>query len=110
LITDKLAPAGPVPLATKDIYVVLTAADIDQGSGFCSSYCSWRKYDSTNRIAYIWGESKAPCAINISLLQSPNPCQKIAVGCAAPYLIIKTLQPAFSTPPVFPAADLHPLT
>jgi len=41
LIVNDAISAGSLPADGNAVYFVLTSADVDEGTGFCTSYCGW---------------------------------------------------------------------
>lgn len=59
------------------IYLVMTASEIEDHSGFCSDYCGWHTYGSigdVNEIKYIFVGNPANCLDNCApqVARSPN--------------------------------------
>ena len=49
------ATSGAITLSTNAVYLLLTGPEIDQGAGFCSSYCGKSGYSSGSQQTYAWG-------------------------------------------------------
>ena len=58
------------------IYVVLSSADVNETSGFCTRYCGWHTYGTLNgaqtRIAYVGNPDRCPTACEAQTARSPN--------------------------------------
>jgi hypothetical protein len=54
---------GSLPLDSNGIYFVLTSADVNETSGFCSSYCGWHTNSSMNNknVRYAFVGNAARC-------------------------------------------------
>jgi len=60
------APSGGLPVDANGIYIVLTAAGIQETSGFCTSYCGWHTYGNYNGVdikySFVGDASACPSA------------------------------------------------
>ena len=65
---------GAFPLDTDAIYMVLTSADVNATSGFCTSYCGWHNAASVNgaTIKYSFVGNGDRCPGNC-YIQTPGP-------------------------------------
>jgi hypothetical protein len=58
------------------IYVVLTSADVNETSGFCTRYCGWHTYGQLNgaqrKISFIGNPDRCPTACEAQTAKSPN--------------------------------------
>jgi hypothetical protein len=63
-----------LPLDPNGIYFVLTSADVNETSGFCTSYCGWHTYgniQNTNiKYAFVGNADRCP---NACAAQNPSP-------------------------------------
>ena len=67
IVGDALAPGGATGLSVDDaqaIYVVLTSADVNLTSGFCTNYCGWHTnatlYGRNVRFMFVGDGSRCP--------------------------------------------------
>lgn len=75
-IVQDAIPHFPAPINYNSIYVVLTSPDVDETSGFCTSYCGWHTYNVFNTGSGIQQQYAAYAYIG-----SSNRCE----GCLAAY-------------------------
>jgi Phosphate-induced protein 1 conserved region len=65
-----------LPLDTNGVYFVLTSADVNETSGFCTKYCGWHTYGTisgTNiKYAFIGNGDRCPSACEEQTTSSPN--------------------------------------
>ncbi len=54
------------------VYFVLTSADVNETSGFCTQYCGWHTYDSTSHIKYAFVGNPDRCPASCSMQTAPN--------------------------------------
>lgn len=64
------ATSGAIALSTNAVYLLLTGAEVDQGAGFCSSYCGKNGYSSGSQQTYAWG-ARAPARPPAPFLRPP---------------------------------------
>lgn len=66
--------AGKLPKDANGIYFVLTSADVNATSGFCTQYCGWHTYTSYSgtTIKYSFVGNPDRCPANCSMQTSPN--------------------------------------
>lgn len=63
IVNDALV-SGQLPTDSNGIYFVLTASDVTETSGFCTSYCGWHTYGTMNgaNIKYAFvGDASIMC-------------------------------------------------
>ena len=55
--------SGKVPSSTSAVYMVLTSADVNETSGFCTQYCGWHTHGTINGsdIKYAFIGNPARC-------------------------------------------------
>jgi hypothetical protein len=75
IVTDAIT-SGRLPKDANGVYFVLTAADVDETSGFCSSYCGWHYYGSfakaAIKYAFIGNSDRCPNDCTRLRFHSPN--------------------------------------
>ena len=58
------------------MYFVLTSADVNETSGFCTSYCGWHTHGTINgadiKYAFIGNPDRCPSACEAQTISSPN--------------------------------------
>ena len=66
---------GQVPSDTEGVYFVLTSADVNEKSGFCTNYCGWHTNASINgqdiKYAFVGNGDRCPSACEAQTT-SPN--------------------------------------
>lgn len=74
-IVSSAITSGRLPLDTNGVYFVLTSADVNETSGFCTQYCGWHTYGTisgTNvKYAFIGNPDRCPSACEAQTT-SPN--------------------------------------
>jgi hypothetical protein len=67
---------GDLPLDANGIYFVLTAADVEETSGFCTDYCSWHHHAKvgpvTVKYAFVGDPSRCAEACELAPGNTPN--------------------------------------
>jgi hypothetical protein len=67
---------GALPVDANGIYFVLTAADVDETSGFCSDFCSWHNHAQVAGVdikyAFVGHPGRCPEACELAPGNSPN--------------------------------------
>lgn len=67
---------GALPLDANGIYFVLTAADVDETSGFCSDFCSWHNHAKIAGVdikyAFVGHPGRCPEACELAPGNTPN--------------------------------------
>jgi len=67
-----------LPLDSNSVYMVLTSADVNETSGFCTQYCGWHTHAnlvSSNtdiKFAFIGNPARCPSACAAQTTSSPN--------------------------------------
>lgn len=65
VVSDAIT-SGALPNNSAGIYFVLTSADVNESSGFCTSYCGWHTYGtiagSNIKYAFIGNAARCPSA------------------------------------------------
>jgi hypothetical protein len=66
--------ANKLPTDSNGVYFVLTSADVDETSGFCTDYCGWHTFATLNgqNIKYAFVGNSARC-LNTCAAQSTSP-------------------------------------
>lgn len=66
--------ASKLPTDSNGVYFVLTSADVDETSGFCTAYCGWHTFATLNgqNIKYAFVGNSARC-LNACAAQSTSP-------------------------------------
>ncbi len=66
--------AGKVPLDANALYFVLTSADVNATSGFCTRYCGWHTYGTYNKVSvkysFVGDSTRCP---NACMAQTTGP-------------------------------------
>jgi hypothetical protein len=75
-VVSSAISSGRLPKDANGVYFVLTAADVDETSGFCSSYCGWHYYGSfakaAIKYAFIGNSDRCPNDCTRLRFHSPN--------------------------------------
>lgn len=73
-IVQNAINAGKVPQDTGAVYMVLTSADVNETSGFCTQYCGWHTHGTINGadIKYAFIGNPARC-LSACAAQSTSP-------------------------------------
>lgn len=65
-----------LPLDTNGVYFVLTSADVNESSGFCSVFCGFHEYfnisNSNVKYAFVGNPDRCPSACEVQAANSPN--------------------------------------
>src|SRR6185369_231151 len=63
-IVSSAISSGRLPLNSNGVYFVLTSADVNETSGFCTQYCGWHTHGtiSGTDIKYSFVGGSARCA------------------------------------------------
>jgi hypothetical protein len=66
--------SNALPTDPHGVYFVLTSADVDETSGFCTKYCGWHYYDGPSGIKYsfVGNAARCPSACAAQTTKSPN--------------------------------------
>jgi len=71
VVTNAVGNGSPDP---NGVYFVLTSADVNETSGFCTSYCGWHTYSTYKgqhvKFAFIGNPERCPSACSV---QDPGP-------------------------------------
>jgi hypothetical protein len=74
-IVSNAISSGALPKDTNGIYFVLTSADVNESSGFCTQYCGWHTRGtiagSDIKYAFIGNPDRCPSACSVQTT-SPN--------------------------------------
>src|SRR5207237_2430936 len=58
--------SGALPKDTNGVYFVLTSADVNESSGFCTQYCGWHTHGAISgsdiKFAFIGNPDRCPSA------------------------------------------------
>ena len=64
------------PTDTNGVYFVLTSADVNETSGFCTQYCGWHTHANINgrdiKYAFVGNPDRCPSACEAQTSSSPN--------------------------------------
>jgi hypothetical protein len=73
-VVNNAISSGALPMDTNALYFVLTSADVNETSGFCTSYCGWHNHAnvSGNDVKYSFVGNPARCPTACSI-QSTGP-------------------------------------
>jgi hypothetical protein len=67
---------GGLPLDANGVYFVLTAADVEETSGFCTDYCSWHHHAKVGAVsvkyAFVGDPSRCAEACELAPGNTPN--------------------------------------
>ena len=67
---------GKLPVDANGIYFVLTAADVDETSGFCTDYCSWHHHAKVAGIdlkyVFVGNPGRCPSMCELAPGNTPN--------------------------------------
>jgi Phosphate-induced protein 1 conserved region len=65
IVSDAIT-SGKLPTDTKGVYFVLTSADVNETSGFCTQYCGWHTHGTIGgsdiKYAFIGNPNRCPSA------------------------------------------------
>lgn len=65
VVSDAIS-SGRLPNNTSGVYFVLTSADVNESSGFCTSYCGWHTYGtiagSNIKYSFVGNAARCPSA------------------------------------------------
>ncbi len=68
--------SGRLPNDASGVYFVLTSADVNETSGFCTYYCGWHTYatlsGSNIKYAFVGNPDRCPSACSVQYPNSPN--------------------------------------
>src|SRR5262249_44715278 len=68
--------SGKLAKDTKGVYFVLTSADVNATSGFCTQYCGWHTHGtiagSDIKYAFVGNPDRCPSACSMQSASSPN--------------------------------------
>lgn len=75
IVSDALT-SGRLPTDTNGVYFVLTSADVDATSGFCSHYCGWHTHGTLNgsniKYSFVGNAARCPGSCEAQQGVSPN--------------------------------------
>jgi hypothetical protein len=73
-VVSSAISSGRLPLDTNGVYFVLTSADVNETSGFCTQYCGWHTYGtvSGSTVKYSFVGNAARC-LSSCAAQSTSP-------------------------------------
>ena len=75
IVANKIA-SGSLPADPDGVYVVLTSADVNETSGFCTQYCGWHTHASIlnidTKFAFVGNAERCPSACSAQTTNSPN--------------------------------------
>ena len=75
IVSDAITSAR-LPKDTNGVYFVLTSADVNETSGFCTQYCGWHTHGTIGgsdiKYAFIGNPDRCPSACSAQFPNSPN--------------------------------------
>ena len=75
IVADSIS-SGALPKDPNGIYMVLTSADVNETSGFCTQYCGWHTHYNIlgvdTKFAFIGNPARCPSACSAQSTVSPN--------------------------------------
>ncbi len=75
IVTNSIS-SGTLPKDSNGIYVVLTSADVNETSGFCTQYCGWHSHANIlgmdAKFAFVGNADRCPNACAAQTSSSPN--------------------------------------
>ena len=75
-IVDTAINSNALPFDDNAVYFVLTSADVNETSGFCTSYCGWHTHGAVNGInvkySFVGNPERCPSACEAQSASSPN--------------------------------------
>ena len=75
IVTDAIS-SGSLPKDPNGIYMVLTSADVNETSGFCTQYCGWHTHASIlgidTKYSFVGNAERCPSACAAQSSNSPN--------------------------------------
>jgi len=75
IVTNAIA-SNAVPKDPNGVYMVLTSADVNETSGFCTQYCGWHTHANIlgvdTKFAFIGNPDRCPSACSAQTSSSPN--------------------------------------
>ena len=75
-IVSNAISSGALPMDTNGVYFVLTSADVNETSGFCTQYCGWHTHGTISgsdiKYAFIGNPDRCPSACEQQTTSSPN--------------------------------------
>lgn len=68
--------SGSLPTDPNGVYFVLTSADVNETSGFCTQYCGWHTHATINnkdlKYSFVGNPDRCPSACEAQSASSPN--------------------------------------
>ena len=68
--------SGALPTDSNGLYMVLTSADVNESSGFCTKYCGWHTHGTIGgtdiKYAFVGNPERCPSACAQQTTKSPN--------------------------------------
>jgi hypothetical protein len=75
-IVSSAISGGRLPKDTNGIYFVLTSADVNESSGFCTQYCGWHTHGTIGgsdiKYSFVGNPDRCPSACEAQSSSSPN--------------------------------------
>jgi hypothetical protein len=75
VVTDSIQ-GGQLPADPNAVYFVLTSADVNESSGFCTQYCGWHSNTVFNNVdikySFVGNAQRCPNACAAQTTKSPN--------------------------------------
>jgi len=72
MVVENAISNGSLPQDQNGIYLVLTSADVNETSGFCTSYCGWHYFTASGlKYSFVGNPDRCPSACSTQSV-SPN--------------------------------------
>ena len=75
-VVQNAISGGSLPLDPNGVYFVLTSADVNETSGFCTQYCAWHNHGTINganiKYGFIGNPARCPTACSGQQGATPN--------------------------------------
>ena len=75
-VVNSAITSGALPTDANGVYFVLTSADVNENSGFCTQYCGWHTYATLNgsniKYSFVGNPDRCPSACEAQSSSSPN--------------------------------------
>ncbi len=75
-IVSSAITGGRLPKDLNGVYFVLTSADVNETSGFCTQYCGWHTYGTINgsniKYSFVGNPDRCPSGCEAQTTSSPN--------------------------------------
>ena len=75
-VVSNAISSGSLPQDPNGVYVVLTSADVNETSGFCTQYCGWHAHSNIlgmdTKFSFVGNPDRCPSACSAQTTASPN--------------------------------------